>query len=95
MEGKDLVTSDQAKKLLGTYVTKTAQITNGGAPSADGVGQGHSVVVATPDPEQYGGDEEGADTGDCASSTSALDESDGDMEAARSAAHAGTLGSPN
>ena len=55
-----------------------------GAPSADGVGQ--SVVVAAPGLEQDGGDGEGADTGDCASSASALDESEGVMEAAQSAA---------
>ena len=66
-----------------------------GAPSAVGVGQ--SIVVATPDPGQDGGDGEGADRGDGESSTSALDESDvvGGMEAVRSAAHraaAGTLG---
>ena len=61
-----------------------------GAPSADGAGQG--VAVATLGPAQGGGDGERADTRDGTHYASALDESEGGMDAAHSAAHAGTLG---
>ena len=79
----DTPVTDTGRKRPRTAVEK-------GAPSADDVGQ--SVVVATPGPAQGGGDGEGADTRDSTNSASALDESEGDMEEAHSAAHAGTLG---
>ena len=48
--------------------------------------------MATPGPAQGGGDGEGADTRDSTNSASTLDESEGGMDEAHSAAHAGTLG---
>ena len=61
-----------------------------GAPSAGAAGQG--VTMATLGPARDGGDGERAGTSDGARYASALDESEGGVDAAHSAAHAGTLG---